>query len=69
MKFKMKPKKSSKMWLLSFLAVFGTGFIVMIADMDAGSITTAFVSGAILSILYMVIALYLFKCCLYHCCM
>lgn len=42
----MKPKKSLKMLLLSFLAVFGPGFIVMIADMDAGSITTAFVSGA-----------------------
>lgn len=42
----MKTKKSLKMWFLSFLAVFGPGFIVMIADMDAGSITTAFVSGA-----------------------
>lgn len=42
----MKPKKNFKMWFLSFAAVFGPGFIVMIADMDAGSITTAFVSGA-----------------------
>jgi Mn2+/Fe2+ NRAMP family transporter len=42
----LRVKKSFKIWLLSFLAVFGPGFIVMIADMDAGSITTAFVSGA-----------------------
>jgi len=46
MRFKMKPKNNFYAWLLSFLAVFGPGFIVMTADMDAGSITTAFVSGA-----------------------
>ena len=31
---------------LHFLKVLGPGFIVMIADMDAGSVTTAGVSGA-----------------------
>ncbi len=46
MRFKMKPKNNFYAWLLSFLAVFGPGFVVMTADMDAGSITTAFVSGA-----------------------
>lgn len=43
---KLMRAKVLKYWILRFLAVFGPGFIVMIADMDAGSITTAFVSGA-----------------------
>jgi Mn2+/Fe2+ NRAMP family transporter len=38
--------KSKFRKFLSFMRVFGPGFIVMIADMDAGSIVTAGVSGA-----------------------
>jgi NRAMP (natural resistance-associated macrophage protein)-like metal ion transporter len=39
-------RRKSFLKLLSFFKIFGPGFIVMIADMDAGSIVTAGVSGA-----------------------
>ena len=42
----MNKNKNLIGWLLNVLKILGPGFIVMIADMDAGSITTAFVSGA-----------------------
>lgn len=43
------PRKLAKRLLyrtLHFLKVLGPGFIVMVADMDAGSVTTAGISGA-----------------------
>ncbi|RZD16792.1 MAG: divalent metal cation transporter [Candidatus Acididesulfobacter guangdongensis] len=44
-KYRDKFKRVAYKWL-HFFKVLGPGFIVMVADMDAGSVTTAAVSGA-----------------------
>jgi NRAMP (natural resistance-associated macrophage protein)-like metal ion transporter len=40
------PGLADRRWLLRFLAVLGPGLVVMFADTEAGSITTAATSGA-----------------------